>query len=362
MIGIYVHVPFCAQKCPYCDFYSVPWRIPLEEAFFSAIIRDFASYQNRHLSADTLYFGGGTPSLIRPQTITSCIDSAKQYFTLTDDAEITLECNPCTVTADRAKQWADAGINRASLGMQSASDTELKLLGRRHSSNMVAKAVTHLRNAGIHNISLDIMMALPHQTKELLAATIDFAASLNVQHISAYLLQIEPGTPFSESDEIKFCPTEDEAAEMYLFAVDQLAAHGYIQYEISNFSKPGYQSRHNNKYWDSVDYLGFGPAAHSFFQGKRFSYPNSLSQYIASPEVTYADSQSDAEEYAMLRLRLSEGLFFDEFNRHCGDVNQLKMKCLKYQHTNFITLSEDRVALTPNGFLLSNTIISDLLF
>lgn len=362
MLGIYVHVPFCAKKCPYCDFYSVPWRIPLEEQYLAAVKRDMLQYKNRALTADTLYFGGGTPSLIQPQTVAACIKAVKENFILSDNAEITLECNPCTVTKDRAEAWAKAGINRVSLGMQSADGAELKLLGRKHSSDTVKTAVGLLRQTGINNISLDLMLALPHQTKEMLDVSIDFAASLKVQHISAYLLQIEPGTPFAESKEIEFCPDEDETAEMYLHTVNALVAHGYEQYEISNFSLPGYQSRHNNKYWEYEPYLGFGPAAHSFFDGKRFSYPADIARYIQSGDVEYGDSESDADEFAMLQLRLTKGLSFADHTAHGGDVTLLKSNCCKYKNSGLISLSEDRVALTPRGFLLSNALISELLF
>lgn len=361
MLGLYVHVPFCAKKCPYCDFYSVPWRIPKEDAYLNAILRDFAQYKERKLAADTLYFGGGTPSLIRPQTISTIIDAAKQCFVLTDDAEITMEANPCTVTAQRAKAWADAGINRVSLGMQSMHSDELKLLGRSHRANGIVEAVSHLRDAGINNISLDIMMALPHQTQKQVMDTIDFAASLQVEHISAYMLQIEEGTPFAESEEIAFCPTEEETAELYLAAVEHLEACGYPQYEISNFAKPGYQSRHNNKYWLSVDYLGFGPAAHSCFEGKRFSYPADLDAYVQSGEIEYADSVQDAEEYAMLRLRLTEGLCFEDYRNHGGDADRLKKQCQKYKNSGLLCLDDAKITLTAKGFLLSNALIADLL-
>lgn len=363
MIGVYIHVPFCAQKCPYCDFYSTQWRIPTEEAYVEAIRRDLKKYAAQKPAADTLYFGGGTPSLIQPQSIAAMIDAVKANFDLSPDAEITLECNPCTVTEKRAAAWASAGINRVSLGMQSAHKAELKLLGRRHSPNMVAEAVTALRHAGIQNISLDIMMALPHQTVDQILATIDFAASLQVQHISAYLLQIEEGTPFAKSDEIRFCPDEDQAAEMYLSAVNCLESHGYKQYEISNFALPGFQSRHNNKYWNSVDYLGFGPAAHSFYQGKRFSYPPDLSAYLHGCETVSdpEESASDHTEYAMLRLRLSEGLYFDEYQKRGGDPQQLIRRCQKYEVAGLLSFDEHHVALNANGFLISNALIADII-
>lgn len=361
MLGLYIHVPFCAKKCPYCDFYSVPWRIPLEEQYLTALKRDFAQYKQRDLTADTVYFGGGTPSLIRPQTIAAILTALRENFTITPDAEITLECNPCTVTPSRAAQWAAAGINRVSLGMQSASEPELKLLGRRHSPDMVKDAVDMLRDAGIHNISLDIMMALPHQTSKQLRHTIDFAASMQVQHISAYLLQIEPGTPFAESEEIQFCPDEDTTAQMYRDAVQRLASHGYQQYEISNFARPGFESRHNNKYWLSEPYLGFGPAAHSFFDGRRFAYPDDLMRYIQSGAVEYEDAVPDAFEYAMLRLRLVKGLNFADYASRGGDVARLKANCRRYQRTGLIECSETDLHLTPEGFLVSNALIAELL-
>lgn len=361
MIGIYIHVPFCAQKCPYCDFYSVPWRIPLEEQYLSAVRRDLRSYADRNLSADTLYFGGGTPSLIQPQSIAALIREVKQNFRLAPNSEITLECNPCTVTAKRAGLWAEAGINRVSLGMQSSSAPELRMLGRKHSPDMVKNAVQLLRKAGISNISLDVMLALPHQTTEMISATIDFAASLQVQHISAYLLQIEPDTPFARSQQIAFCPDDDEAASMYLHAVERLASHGYAQYEISNFARHGFESKHNNKYWEYAPYLGFEPAAHSFFDGKRSSYPSDLTAYLTDGKVEYSDLESDAAEFAMLQLRLTKGLSFSDYAAHGGDVSALKRQISRYQNTNLLLASDSRVRLTPQGFLLSNALMADLL-
>ncbi len=360
MLGIYIHVPFCAKKCPYCDFYSVPWRIALEEEYEKAVKRDLAKYKG--LSADTLYFGGGTPSLIRPQTIASLIKAVKEQFILTEDAEITLECNPCTVTKDRAMLWTDAGINRVSLGMQSADNGELKLLGRKHAPDTVKTAVRLLKEAGIHNISLDLMLALPHQSMEMVKQSIAFAASLDVTHISAYMLQIEPGTPFAESEEIRFCPDEEQTADIYLQTVDLLAQYGFAQYEISNFAKPGHQSRHNNKYWEYEPYLGFGPAAHSFYDGKRFSYPPDLTRYCKEGRIEVEQSESDADEFAMLQLRLTKGLRFADYKARGGDDTALKARCQKYQNTGLIELSDQKINLTPKGFLISNALIAALLF
>ncbi len=360
MLGIYIHVPFCARKCPYCDFYSVPWRIEKEDAYLAAIKRDLAKYHT--LPADTLYFGGGTPSLIRPQTVAAMIAEVKKHFALTDDAEITLECNPCTVTGDRVDAWIKAGVNRISLGMQSADHAELKLLGRKHAPDTVKNAVRLFQNAGLYNISLDLMLALPHQSIQQIEKSIAFAAGLGVTHISAYLLQIEPGTPFAQSSEIAYCPDEDTTAQMYLHTVNTLAAYGYAQYEISNFAKDGFQSRHNNKYWEYEPYLGFGPAAHSFFEGKRFAYPADLDAYCKADAVEYAESESDAAEYAMLQLRLTKGLRFADYAAHGGDVNALKANAKRYQQTGLIDMSNTHIALTPQGFLISNALIAALLF
>ncbi len=365
MLGIYIHVPFCAKKCPYCDFYSVPWRISLEEQYLTAIQRDLSHYKVENLSADTLYFGGGTPSLIRPQSIQQIIDAVKENFRLTEDAEITLEANPCTVTKDRVAAWVKAGINRVSLGMQSADHKELKLLGRKHAPDTVKNAVRLFQQAGITNISLDLMLALPHQTTDMIDRSIEFAAGLDVTHISAYLLQIEPGTPFSMSAEIKFCPDEDETANMYLHTVEKLAEHGFVQYEISNFSKPGFQSRHNNKYWEYEPYLGFGPAAHSFYKGQRFAYPADINAYLKSGEVETAqmqsDTQSDADEFAMLQLRLCKGLQLCDYAARGGDVPALKNRCKRYLQSNLLQMDDRHISLTPQGFLISNALIAAIL-
>ncbi len=362
MIGIYLHVPFCAQKCPYCDFYSQPWRIDIEERFFAAMKREITRYAAQKIPADTLYFGGGTPSLIRPQTIAALIRTVKESFLLSADAEITLECNPCTVTPPRAAAWKEAGVNRASLGMQSANAEELRLLGRRHSPAQIQTAVETLHRAGIHNISLDVMLAVPRQTKQSLQDTLSFALRLPIQHISAYLLQIEPGTPFADSPLLADCPSEDDTAAMYLQTIQTLKNAGFTQYEISNFARAGFTSRHNLKYWRCEEYLGFGPAAHSFFDGKRFSYPEDLQAFIEGVSFGGVSYGGDAEEYAMLRLRLSEGLLLDDFAQRGGDVSSLRRRAEKFRLAGLLSCSADRVSLTEKGFLLSNTIISDLLF
>ncbi len=362
MIGVYLHIPFCAQKCPYCDFYSTKWRIDAEERFLAAMKREISRYAAENIAADTLYFGGGTPSLIRPQTIAALIQSVKEIFLLSDDAEITLECNPCTVTPARAAAWKEAGVNRVSLGMQSANAEELKLLGRRHTPTQVKTAVDTLQSAGIHNLSLDLMLAVPRQTRESLQNTLDFAVTLPVQHISAYLLQIEPGTPFAGSPLISDCPSEDDAAVMYLQTVETLKNAGFAQYEISNFARAGFESRHNLKYWRCEEYLGFGSAAHSFFHGKRFCYPESLKAFTADAPQVEVTLGGSAEEYAMLRLRLSEGVSLHEFSHRGGDASLLQKRAEKFRQAGLLTCEADRVALTEKGFLLSNTVIGDLLF
>lgn len=377
-IGIYIHVPFCAKKCPYCDFYSVKYSTALERMYFDALQSDIVNVSRTHGLKDTvvdaIYFGGGTPSLVQPEYIKSVIECIKNNFTV-QYPEITMEINPCTVNRQKFSYYAQYGVNRVSFGMQSASTTELTALGRAHTVSQVETAIALARSNDITNISLDFMLGTPFQTRETVQQTLGFIDKQSVPHVSSYLLKIEDGTPYAQSDIISHCPDEDTTAQIYLDVVDGLNSIGINQYEISNFGKLGYEGRHNLKYWNSDDYLGFGASAHSYFNNKRFYYQNDIEHYINTQgqDKIYEDESDfittntmgigSFEEYSMLKLRLVSGLdlnIAEKIHPTSFDRSTLEKKLKKYEIHGLLTYKCGIISLTPKGFLLSNSIISDL--
>ncbi len=345
-LGLYVHVPFCRKKCPYCDFYSVGFREDTAEQYADAVIRNLRYYGECY---DTVYFGGGTPILLArhiPRILAEC--------GLAENAEITVECNPCEMDGETLKILLGAGVNRLSVGVQSAVDTELAALGRRHNFAEAAEAIYLAHDTGFENISADIMLCIPGQTESSLGYSINALTELPITHVSAYLLKIEPNTAFGKKPPP--LPDEDAAAEMYLQAVRQLESAGFAQYEISNFAKRGMESRHNLKYWRRDEYLGIGAAAHSFYKGKRFAVARDMRGFIESEhqtEVVTDNAPDETEEKIMLGLRLSEGIPKPLWERVQGGLPLIPERYYKIEN--------ERLSLTAEGFLVSNGIISTLL-
>lgn len=363
--GIYIHVPFCVSKCPYCDFYSLPFQDEeIKDQYVERLIWEMKQYAG--VQGDTLYFGGGTPPLLGARRIGRLIRTAREIFSLPEDSEITLEANPADNLKEVFATFAEAGGNRLSLGMQSSHLDILKRLSRRHTTDDLYRAVSDAKSAGISNISLDMMLGVPGQRLEHIEKDADFCRELDVQHVSAYLLKIEPGTPFFERQDSLDLPDEDTAADVYLEAVSCLEKRGFSQYEISNFSKPGKESRHNLKYWNSEPYLGFGPAAHSFFEEKRFAYPRDMMAFLAGvtpvQEENGGISAGDPIEYAMLRLRLTEGLTQKGFSQRFGRCipDAWYQNARKFPET-LVQADEYGIRFTPKGFLVSNGLIAAIL-
>lgn len=360
--GIYIHVPFCAKKCSYCDFYSEPYRKNTAENYVRAVIRNIKAYSDKSCIVDTVYFGGGTPSLLSPEQEETIIQAIRSNFILSENAEITLETNPNTVDFKKLSALRKTGINRLSVGVQSMIDTELKFLGRTHSAERAEKTVLDAHNAGFENISCDVMMALPEQSAENLAYTLERITALPVKHISGYILKIEHGTPF-DCDEIKnILPDDDTTADLYIMMCEYLAKKGFKQYEVSNFAVTGYESRHNCRYWKCLDYIGIGTSAHSCHNGKRFCVEKNLKDFIESPvqkTIITDENPCGFEEYAMLRLRLAEGLNVNDFPEH---KNDLLKKIPVLIQSGYINYDKERVSLTPKGFLVSNSVIEYLVF
>lgn len=344
--GLYIHVPFCRKKCPYCDFYSVGFREDLAEQYADAVIKNLRYYNENY---DTVYFGGGTPILLArhiPRILKEC--------RISENAEITVECNPLEMTSETLNILRQSGVNRLSAGVQSAVNSELKALGRTHNFEQAERAIITAHKNGFDDISVDVMLGIPEQNISSLTYTIDRLCRLPITHVSAYLLKIEPNTVFGKKPPI--LPDEDKCAELYLSAVNLLAENGFIQYEISNFSKPRMESRHNLKYWRREEYLGIGAAAHSFYHGKRFAVARNLREYIESLrqiEIVTDDSPDETEEKIMLGLRLCEGIEKALWERVKSALPLIPKQYYKIEN--------DRLSLTPEGFLVSNEIISTLL-
>lgn len=351
--GLYIHIPFCKRKCPYCDFYSVE-NVGFTEDYTSAVIRNIKA---KNISVDTVYFGGGTPSLMTAKQIYSILSAVSS---VSNNAEITMECNPCSVDEKYLSEIFSAGVNRLSFGVQSLSDKELSALGRLHNSEMAVNAIKSAYKVGFRNISADIMLATAYQTEKTLAETIEKLSFLPINHVSAYMLKIEQGTPYYTSEKIhQLIPDEDETADMYLEAVSMLEKSGFAQYEISNFAQKGYESRHNLKYWRCDEYYGIGPSAHSFINGERKACHPSVESFISDEiqqEYVTDSSGGTLEERVMLGLRLTqEGISFSA-------VSQEKRARLEMlEKHGLLRINNDKIALTPNGCLVSNEIIAELI-
>lgn len=363
-LGLYLHVPFCARKCPYCDFYSVPPAGDTADLYGQALARAMRPYRQNGLAADTVYFGGGTPSLLGADRLSALLGAVRDNFAVAPDAEITCEANPGRLEADFFPRLRQGGFNRISLGMQSADEMELRYLGRPHSREDTAAAVLAAQHAGFSNISVDLMLGVPTGSPEKLSRTANFIQTLGVQHVSAYLLKIEEGTPFYAHRETLPLPDDDCMADLYAQAAEQLEDAGFAQYEISNFARPGFESRHNLKYWHCEEYLGFGPAAHSFFESRRFYYSRSLADFLAGKPPLPDGTGGDFEEFAMLNLRLREGVTraacrarFSEGDSLFDRLRKNAAKCPPH----LLRADENSVALTADGFLVSNAVIGLLL-
>lgn len=336
--GLYFHIPFCKSKCPYCDFYSVKFDEASAQQYVQEICDEIKQYQGIF---DTVYFGGGTPSILPPELIGKILDCARAQFEISDDAEITVECNPSKDLSEDFKKYASYGVNRISVGMQSAVDSERFALGRVAGKNEVERTINYARQSGIENISLDLMLGTPKQTIESLDYSFDFIKSVGVPHVSAYMLKIEEGTKFFQMRDRLVLPDDDTVGEMYLKTVDTLASFGIKQYEISNLAVPGFESRHNTKYWTLTPYLGIGKSAHSFWGGKRFFYDIEWNKIDDG-------TGGDKEEQIMLGLRLAKGI----------DKSLVDRDFAEFVKMGYVADLGERIALTPKGMLVSNTIIN----
>ncbi|MBO4265393.1 MAG: radical SAM family heme chaperone HemW [Clostridia bacterium] len=371
-LGIYIHIPFCKRKCNYCDFFS---RCDLKsaDAYTKAVTAALFEYSKlcKGRTVSSVFIGGGTPPTVGKDNLLSITKAVFDNFSVDKDYEFTVECNPETADGDLQKALYSSGVNRLSFGLQSHDDEILKFIGRRHSAKDFQNAVMTAKDIGFSHINADIMYALPKQSKKSLEDTLDFALALPLDHLSLYMLKIEPGTVFYKTQSTLDLPSEDDVCDMYLDSIERLRKAGFYQYEISNFAKAGCECRHNLKYWRGTEYIGIGPAAHSYFDGYRFSNPKNTEEFINSPKILPKDHadckkiliKEAEEEYIMLSLRLTRGIDKHEFYRRFGiDFDEKYYKKLEPFIESFHAKKTDvGYALTPKGFLISNYIISDII-
>ncbi len=371
-LGIYIHVPFCASKCYYCDFCSTSAaKREKIDAYVRALINEIGEFANRHnqkFKVDTLYFGGGTPTLLSVENFEDILSCVRERFELLPSAEITAEANPKTADFDKLFSIRQLGINRLSIGMQSVHDSELKALGRIHKFKDFEDFYLDARRAGFDNISVDLMYGIPEQTMDSFEESVAKLTELAPDHISSYCLKIEEGTRFYQKRESLALPDEDTVCDMYESMGNILRGAGYNKYEISNFSRTGRESRHNLKYWQYDDYIGFGSGAHSFFEGKRFANSRDIDGYILSDGLGERESEeiiSDSEaenEYVMLGMRLSRGVDISEYRSRFGKkFNERFGKKFKKFSPEFVVLSENNCRFTERGMFVSNYILSETL-
>ncbi len=373
LLGIYIHIPFCASKCGYCDFYSLAGCDYLMPDYHEALLAHLeeSAESIRNYEVDTIYFGGGTPSYYGADRIAEVLDVLKQNGNVRTDAEITVECNPDSVSWRALKLMKSEGVNRLSLGLQATDDNLLRMIGRRHTYRQAVDAIEDAREIGFDNISIDLMYGLPTQTKQDWAETLAKAVGLHVEHISVYGLKLEPGTPmYREYYGSPVLPDDDEQADMYSYAAQMLNRYGYHQYEISNFCAPGFLSRHNLKYWELDDYMGFGPGAHSCIGHLRYSYIKDLKGYITGvergtslvDEYNNLDAMERAAEYLMLGMRTARGISERDYRTLCQSDWRPIEKTLKiFQEKGWTVANGDRWHFTVPGYLVSNQLISILM-
>ena len=372
-LGLYVHIPFCRSKCDYCDFYSLAGQDDRMDGYQRALLQQIldTAQRTKKQVVNSVYIGGGTPTWYGEKRLLELISALKKRFNLSKDVEFTLEANPDSVDEKMLRRLRRAGVNRLSMGMQSACDRELAAVHRPHTFKQVEQAVKAARNAKIKNLNLDLIYGLPGQTEESWRASVEAALALEPEHLSCYGLTVEEGTPLARRvAEGESLPSDDEQAGRYLWTVARLAQAGLEQYEVSNFSRTGYQSRHNLKYWMGRPYVGLGAAAHSDFGGCRYSFVKDLEGYIRGvlgdgkllDDMDEIPRRERGSEYLMLRLRTTHGIEEWEYRReYYMNFDPLAAKLSEYEQRGWAVQTGRRWHFTPEGFLLSNRLIGELM-
>lgn len=379
-LGIYIHIPFCVKKCNYCDFLSMKIDDGLVESYVAALIKEINSYKDIDgYEVSTVFFGGGTPSVLKEELLIGILSEIKKVFKPLSGAEITVECNPGTLCKEKLKAYNNAGINRLSIGLQSVIESELKTLGRIHDYAMFLENYKNAREAGFDNINIDIMSALPGQTFDSYKKTLEVITDLKPEHISAYSLIIEEETPFYEmfiksgkkNIDGLLLPSEEEDRRMYEYTKEFLSKKGYYRYEISNYAKKGYESRHNRFYWDRTEYIGLGLNSSSFLMDERYKNTSQIDEYTRL-SYDYRNlkrecvkiSQKDAmEEFMYLGLRMCEGVSASRFNElfDIGIYDIYGNIIYRMNHLGYLSVDNDIIALTDKGIDISNKILCEFL-
>ena len=374
-LGIYVHIPFCERKCNYCDFYSLVKSDEVEDRYISALLEEIKSYKNisEEYVVDTIFLGGGTPSYLKPDNIGLILNEINNNFLVSNDAEITMEANPNSITKENVIKYRQYGINRMSVGIQSLDNMVLKSIGRLHNSDEALNALDTIKDAGIDNINADVMFNIPGQTIESIVDTLNKIMLKDVKHISFYSLKLEEGTPMYKMEEKGLIDMVDDEVErsMYYAGRELMESKGFLQYEISNFAKEGYECRHNIKYWTGGEYIGFGPFAHSCFKDNRYNNlsdirlycdnMNNPDNYRQLNEVLTKDSK--IFEYIMLRLRMNKGINLEDFKNQFNEdfiikySNQLK----KLKDYELIIVDDSSIRLSKKGMDVSNYVFEEFL-
>ncbi|MBO5733633.1 MAG: oxygen-independent coproporphyrinogen III oxidase [Clostridia bacterium] len=365
MRGLYIHIPFCIKKCEYCDFISYTDCYDKEKLYLAAMVEEFKQYEDKQV--DTVYIGGGTPSSLSTEGLIFLMDKIFEYFDVTEDAEITMEVNPKTADMQKLKALRLSGVNRLSIGVQSFCDDELNRIGRIHTAKDAQNCILDAKFAGFKNISVDLMFGLPKQTVESYRNSLIAAVAAGVNHISAYSLILEEGTPLYDKVqnwEMRL-PTEAVEAAMYDTTCEVLRASGFYQYEVSNFSKTGYESRHNLKYWECEEYIGCGAAAHSYLRGTRFSNHKTIDEYIANPkerlDKTELTPKEQMSEFMFLGLRKTAGVDLQEFEcRFINSAYEVYGEAIdKYIKLGLLVHEKGFLRFTERGMRLSNTVLCE---
>lgn len=378
-LQLYIHIPFCVRKCSYCDFLSFSTDERTQLAYANALIREIEFYgpQMSQYTVNTIYIGGGTPTWLNEDKMVEILDSVYTYFNVSSEAEVSMECNPGTVTSAKLEKYRRAGVNRLSIGLQSADDEELKILGRIHNFEQFIKTYEMARNAGFGNINVDLISGIPYQTAEKFLHTLQKVVRLKPDHISAYSLIIEKGTPFYDAykfDAVKqeagmqteVLPTEDEVYRIYKLTQQYLAQAGYEQYEISNFARPGFECEHNIGYWTRANYLGLGLGAASLVENVRYSNTTDLYQYmdgILRVSEEPVSRKAQMEEFMFLGLRQTCGVTRQQFESAFGiPIDGIYKNALDYlRDEGLLDTSEGRIVLTEKGMDLSNFALAQFL-
>ncbi|MBQ3426828.1 MAG: radical SAM family heme chaperone HemW [Clostridia bacterium] len=364
MKGLYIHIPFCVKKCEYCDFVSFSGMDARHDAYIDMLIREMEAYRGENI--DTVFIGGGTPTALSSKRLTRLLAAVRKIFPIARETEFTVEVNPGTATEDKISALLSGGVDRVSVGVQSFNDAELKAIGRIHDARTAYTTVIRLKAAGFNNISIDLMASLPYQTIESFNATLDTALSLPITHISVYSLIIEDGTPIQKKYQsgIYKMPDEDTDRQLYRLTGELLSSRGFNRYEISNYARAGFESRHNLKYWNCDEYIGVGLAAHSYINGVRYYNTSDMTDYLSGKYRAGEEILSDTDkrgEFMILGLRKIEGISEAVFGRRFGmDIESVYGDIiLKYANLGVLEKADGFVRLTERGLDVANTVMSE---